>query len=394
MKTKAINLLFAFGLSLVSGCNQHSNEQEQHQAGTTETVAASYQNGVYLNGYQFDAMDLTVDTIPQRTMRNFIETNGQLTLPPQSQAAVTAVIGANIQSVEVIEGSEIKKGQVLAYLYHPDLIKLQTEYQASINELEYLEKAFQRQQKLYSESVSAGKDFQRIQADYLTKKGEVNGFQAQLKQLGINSDKVKQGQIFERVALRAPITGHIQSVNVRTGQFVSPQQVLFEIVQNDHIHVHFKVFERDVRKIKEGQAVQFLVESQPGVQHEATVFSVGKVFEPHTKSINLHAEVDNEDGSLLPGMYARGRIVTGSELTYALPNEAVVMDNNRYFIFEAEQPQQEKGWYFHPVEVSVGIVEDTWTEIKFHQELDPDARFAWNSAYYLLAEMKKGEFKE
>ena len=316
-------MLIAGMIFIFSGCNQHTHSHENEDQHVAGAAANDHQEAAHISNWQFQALNMMVDTIPQRAMKGFVEINGQLTLPPQSQAAVTAVIGANVQSVEVIEGHKVNKGQVLAYLFHPDLIKLQTEYQASVNELDYMEQAYQRQEKLYSESVSAGKEFQRVKADYLNKKGEVNGLQAQLKQLGINAGKVKEGQVFERVALRAPIAGYIQTVNVRTGQYVSPQSVLFEIVRTDHIHAHFKVFESDVQKVKEGQTVQFLVESQPEVQHEATVFAVGKVFESGTKAVNLHAELENEDGGLLPGMYARGRIVTGNDLAFALPNDGV-----------------------------------------------------------------------
>ena len=377
----------------IYGCQQSTDHRSHHH---DEMVAETDDHGhheqvVHLSRSQFEAIGMKVDTLPKRAMEGFVETNGQLTLPPQSQAAVTAIVGANVQSVEVIEGNKVNKGQPLAYLYHPDLIKLQTEYATNVNELEYLELAYQRQEKLYAESVSAGKDFQRIKADYLSAKGMVNGLEAQLKQLGMSASRVKEGYIYETVALNSPITGYVQSVKVRTGQYVSPQEVLFEIIRTDHIHAHFKVFESDIQKVREGQLVRFLVESQPDIRYEAKIFAVGKVFESGTKAVNLHAEVENNDGSLLPGMYARGRIVTGNALTYTLPKDAVIMEGDRYFVFRAEYHSEDQQWEFQPVEVSVGQSDEDWLEIRSHGEIIPEMKFAWNNAYYLLAEMNKGE---
>jgi cobalt-zinc-cadmium efflux system membrane fusion protein len=193
------------------------------------------------------------------------------------------------------------------------------------------------------------------------------------------------------VALKAPIAGFVQSVKVRTGQFVSPQDILFEIIQTDHIHAHFKIFESDINKVKEGQTVKFLVESQPDILREATVFAVGKVFESGTKAVSLHAELENEDGTLLPGMYARGRIVIGKNLTTSLPKDAVVMEGERYFIFQAEYHANQQEWQFQPMEVSIGLKDEYWLEIKPHAEMRQDMLVAWNNAYYLLAEMQKGE---
>ncbi|GJM27844.1 MAG: hemolysin D [Cyclobacteriaceae bacterium] len=372
---------------IIFGCKQtppHDHQEASQQA-------SSHGEHVVLSLLQYQALGMSVDTLPKRAMEGFVETNGQLILPPQSQAAVTTVIGANIQSVDVIEGNWVEKGQILAKLYHPDLITLQTEYTSSVNQLDYLEQSYARQEKLYAQSVSAGKDFQKIKADYLSKKATVNGQLAQLKLLHINADKVKAGHIYETVALTAPIDGYIQSVNVRTGQFVAPSEVLFEIVRTDHIHAHFKVFESDINKVKEGQTVHFMVESQPETQREATIFAVGKVFESTSKAVNLHAELDNKMGTLLPGMYARGRIVTGSERTLVLPKDAVVMDGERHFIFQAEEHPQSGEWHFYPKEISTGLVDDNWVEVKPHHEIDSDMLFAWNNAYYLLAEMQKSE---
>lgn len=117
-------------------------------------------------------------------------------MPPQNEAAVTAIIGANITSIKVIEGDKVRKGQVLAYLSHPDLIKLQTDYINSWNQLQYLEKEYQRQKKLYEEKVGSGKEFQKIQADYQSMKGTVKGYEAQLKLMGLNLDKMLKGELY------------------------------------------------------------------------------------------------------------------------------------------------------------------------------------------------------
>ena len=66
---------------------------------------------LHLSKKQFEALGLKVDGMAQRNLNAFVETNGQLTLPPQSEANVSAVIGANITRIKVIEGDQIKKGQ-------------------------------------------------------------------------------------------------------------------------------------------------------------------------------------------------------------------------------------------------------------------------------------------
>lgn len=88
---------------------------------------------------------MEVDTMPVRSLSGVIEANGQLEVPPQHEATVTAILGANVTSIKVIEGDQVNKGQVLAYLSHPNLVNLQTGYIRSYSRLQYLEKELQRE---------------------------------------------------------------------------------------------------------------------------------------------------------------------------------------------------------------------------------------------------------
>ncbi len=385
---KRIYIFFLILLTTM-GCNP-ANDDLPEEANSEKPA---HHQEIHLSNMQFQSLGIVADTLPVRIMSGYIETNGQLTLPPQSQASVTSIIGANIASIEVIEGNKVKQGQVLAYLYHPDIIALQTEYASQVNHLEYLEQEYKRQERLYNESVGSGRDFQRAKADYHSMKGMVEGIKAQLKLLFIDPDAVKNGIIFDKIPLKSPITGYIQQITVRTGQYAPNGKTLFEIIRNDHIHAHFKVFENDVPRLKEGQLIDFIVESQPDIIHQAAVFAVGKMFDNNTKAVNVHAELNNENESLLPGMYVRGRIIMDGQPVFALPEKAVAMDGNRYYIFVVSKIEAngESLWRFMPMEITAGVRNDSWIEIKLHEPLPEDVMVAWNNAYYLLAELRKDD---
>ncbi len=310
-------------------------------------------------------------------------------MPPQNEASVTTIIGANISSIKVIEGDKVEKGQVLAYITHPDLIQLQSTYSSNWNELQYLEQDFNRQQKLYDEKIGSGKELQRVKSDFQSKKSVVNGLAAQLKLLGIPTSKIQNGAIIEQIAVRSPIEGFVRLVEVKTGQYVAPQMELFEIVNLEHIHADFMVFEKDIAKVKEGQKIQFKVESIEN-ELEASVYSVGKNFEQNPKAIHIHAEIEDKSGLLLPGMYVRGRILTADSMGQALPEGAVIRDDGKDYIFAAKKGNKEE-WEFTPIEVVAGITTNGWTEIKLLEPLSKNTTVAWNNAYYLIAEMQKGE---
>ena len=395
----AFILYITTGLFL-AGCNNSVNEVEHdHEEGEQlehhdhDHEEDGEEEEVHLSEQQFQALKLKVDTLPMRNVGSYVEANGQLEVPPQNEAAVTAIIGANIISIEVIEGDKVNKGQVLAYLSHPDLIRLQTDYVNSWSQLQYLEKEYERQSRLYDEKVGSGKELQKTQADYLAATGMVKGYEAQLGLLGISLNEIRQGEINERVTVVSPLDGHVRSVDVKTGQYVQPQTEMFEVVNIEHIHADLMVFEKDVHKVKEGQKVRFSVESLPGKQMEAMIYAVGKSFEQEPKAIHLHAEIENKEGLLLPGMYVRGQILSEDNMSFALPEAGVIREGEKHFIFTARMNNDHgiTEWVFEPVEVNIGSNKDGWVQINLLKSLPKDARVAWSSAYYLIAEMKKGE---
>lgn len=387
MKTVIIAgiLIFAF-----SACGQKPETAEE--SGSQEENAEGGLTTVVLTAQQFNALGMKVDTLSKRNFSSVVMANGQLEVLPQNEASVTAIIGANIISIDVFEGKKVNKGQVLAYLSHPDLLNLQTRYLNAWNQLQYADKEYQRQKRLYEEQVGSGKDFQKIQSDFLSLTGEVKNLEAQLKLLKLDPEKIKQGNIVEQVPVISPINGFIEKVNVKTGQYVDPQMQMFEIINNDHIHADLMVFEKDVHKVKEGQNVTFSIESVPGETLSAKIFAVGKSFEQNPKAVHVHAEIENKKGLLISGMYITGRISTGEDYAYSLPEGAIVNEDGKSVIFISEQDKD--GWKFEPVEIISGQQEDGFVEIKLSSPLKKGSLVAMNNAYYLLSEMKKSETGE
>jgi cobalt-zinc-cadmium efflux system membrane fusion protein len=374
------------------------NEQDDHEGHDHEEVKIEETNHtegdleeVHFTEQQYLSLGMITDTIPLRNISSYVEANGQLEVPPQNEAAVTAIVGANVTKINVIEGEKVRKGQALAYLSHPELIRIQTNYVDSWSQLQYQEEEYKRQERLYNEKVGSGKEFQRVKANYLTTKAMARGYEAQLKLMGLDVMRVREGDIYEEVPVISPIGGYVRLVNVKMGQFAQPQTELFEIVNIEEIHADFMVFEKDMHKVKVGQKIAFSSESVPGKEMIATIHSVGKAFEPGPKAIHLHAEIENKEGLLIPGMYIRGRIMVDGTKSKSLPEEAIVREGDKYYLFTAKNDKEDGEWVFSPVEVIVGTKDDAWVEIKLLEDLPSESIVVWNNAYYIMAEMKKGE---
>ncbi|MCO6481036.1 MAG: efflux RND transporter periplasmic adaptor subunit [Phaeodactylibacter sp.] len=392
LRINMIRLLSAF--LLVAACGGGNNPMEHEGAHAHEAENGHHGHDeegerAHLSAEQFAALQMKTGELPRRNIASVVEANGQLEVPPQNEATVTAVVGANVASIEVIEGDDVKKGQALAYLSHPGITRMQSEYLEAYNKLQFLEQEYQRQKTLYEKEVGAGKEFQQTQAGYRSAQAMVKSYELQLRQIGLDPAPIREGEFYSRVPVASPISGTVTLVQVKTGQYVQPDKGLFEVVNIGHIHADLMVFEKDVYKVEEAQQVRFSVEALPGTELYARIYSIGKKFERGPKAVHVHAEIENKTGKLIPGMYIKGEILTDNTETFALPESAITRDGSRHLAFLAEENGAE--WTFTPIEVVPGNSNGGWVGVDFLLEVPEGARFALNNAYYLIAEMRKRE---
>ncbi|MFV8224772.1 efflux RND transporter periplasmic adaptor subunit [Christiangramia aquimixticola] len=383
---KIIKIILASTAIFLASCGENKKQVPEGKNISGEVKASKE---VMLTQQQFDALDMEIDTLTSRLMSGYIEANGHLEVPPQSEAMVTPVIGGNISSIKVIEGDAVEKGSVLAYLSHPDIVKVQIDYVNTASNLKFLEKDYSRQKRLYDGGVGSGETFQKVESELEGAKAHLKGMEAQLRQLHINPETIKNGDIQQQIPVLSPIKGAVQAVNIKTGQFVQSQTNMFEIINTDDVHVDLMVFEKDVPKVKEGQKVFFSTSAQPGKEMVAEILSISKNFEQDPKALHVHAEIDNRSGQLVPGMYVKGRIAIEDNKTLSFPEAAIAKNGDRFYIFSAEREGEQ--WSFKPVEITTGVTEDKWTTVNFLEITPEKMKFAFNNAYYLMAEMNKGD---
>jgi len=407
MKLRNILTVLIIAASLAS-CNtktKSTEEQEEHEEQGIEGV-------VVLNANQRKALNLKLGKLQKRNLTTVVKTNGQLSVSPSASADITAVVGGNVKKIMVFQGDEVKKGQVLAVLEHPDYITMQEDFAVIANKLEYLEKEYQRQKELYENNVGAGKSYQQAKSEYNTAKAKYQGLKARLELLNISPDKVKRGEISNTINIKSPIHGFVNEINIKVGTYADAKDVLFEINDNSDIHADFMVYEKDVHLLKIGQKIHFTVSNRPDEELSAVIFAIGKEFEANTRAVPIHAKILEHVSGLIPGMYITGHLHTDKKLTTALPNDAIVKDGTKSFIFIVDQDaltnealedeHKEEGakvehenddnlMAFKMVEIIQGVKDEGYTEVHLIDSLPENTQIVLNAAYYLLADMTKEE---
>ncbi len=380
-------------LLLTISCGDKANEESKAEDRHEDSHEEEETNVVTLNMKQMEVMNIELGSIKKVNLQNTLKVNGQLELPPQNMASVSALMGGRVKSVAVIEGDYVKKGQVIARLENPEFIGLQQKYLSLKSNLSFLENDYNRKKSLAADGITSKKALQKAQADYLEGKANLNATKSTLQILSVNLRAIENGNLASSINIVSPIKGYVQKISINIGKYVSPQQEMFDIIDNDFIHLGLNVFEKDIDKAKVGQQVSFSLTTRGDKIYDAKIFAIGKAFEMDTRSVKLHAKIIGNHQGLLPGMFVEARIAVDSKEVQALPNEAFVSENGLDYIFVQKEKYGDK-IEFEKIQVNKGVSDLGYSEVVFNKEMAKIPLIVLKGAFYVNAELSKGEFEE
>lgn len=284
-------------------CGSSTPESEQE---TPEASNEQPDNRVALTSQQFEVAGIELGKAEMRPVSGAVYANGMLDIPPQNLATVSVPIAGYVKFTELLEGSKVNKGQVIATLEGPEYIQLQQDYLDTKSNADYLQLEYERQQELARENVNAAKVLQKAESDYNRARAKLRSIGEKLKMLNINPATLNDGNLSGTISLRSPISGYITKVNVSIGKSVTPSDVLFEIVDTEHLHAEITVYEKDITNIEEGQKILFTLANETK-EREAEVYLVGREISAD-RTVRIHGHLKEPDPKLLPGMYLKAKI--------------------------------------------------------------------------------------
>lgn len=388
-----IPVLIILGAGMLAACSGGSVKKENDSPQTANVKTAKSDN-ITLTEAQMKNVGIEIGPIDQKNLDAVIKANGQLAVPPQNRADVSILSGGVISRISVLEGQQVNRGQVLATISNQDLIKIQQDYLAAKSNFTYIQAEFNRQRQLQDAGAGTGKSFQSAQATYNAELSRIKAFESQLRQLSINPGHINSGNIVSGFPVVSPITGTVGKISANTGAFVQPGTSIMEVVDNSKIHCDLTVFEKDLMQVKLGQKVNFQLTNQGDMMITGKINGINKSFENESKGVIVHAEIDNrQHKNLIPGMYVTALISIGSHPVPAVPVEAVVRSGGRQYIYivTGEEARSGKTSYsFKKAEVTTGVMELGYIEIKPMNSLPANAKAALKGAFYLESKAEGG----
>lgn len=374
------------------GCDADKKEAAEATTETSRPAAETSEEEATettLSPAEQQAAGLALGHLENRPLGTGLAVSGTLDVPPESAVAVAAPLGGFVESTALLQGTKVRKGEVLAIIRNPEFVQLQQDYLETSSRLRYAQTELARQRELYEQEVAPQKNFQRAQADYDALRVQTQAQAARLRLVGLPVG----GAIVSTAAVRAPRSGFVRAVNVTVGQSVTPTESLFELVDPTHLHVELAVFEKDAPRIQKGQLIRFALpsDSATGRERTARVYLISQAINGTERTVRVHGHLDQEnDPALLPGLYVRATIETGRNTVPTLPDAALVRYTGKMYGFVATNPAGS----YRMVELTTGRSEDGYTEVTLPADLPATTTFVVKGAYSLLAKLKNTEEEE
>ncbi len=383
MKSPIYIVLSFMWLAACSG-EKTSNEITEVADQTSDREA------VTLTREQSQVIKLELGKLNKRSLASEIKANGYLDVPPQNKAVVSPMITGFIRKVNFLVGDMVRKGQVMAELESMEFIDLQQKYMELKSELVFLKDDFERQKLLKDQDAVSRKKYLMAEADYKTAYTTLKGLHSKLEILGVDFNQLDLGEIQSVIRLKAPINGSVKRLGMVIGRHVAPSEEIYEIVNNDHLHLELNVYEKDINKVKKGQKVWFTVSGIENRTFHGEVYLVGQDLTEEKRSINVHVHINEKEGPFNVGMYANASISVQESESYALPVTALVVENDKEYIFKKVN-ETDNDITFERREVETGIESNDLVEILKFDDVTPDDEVVTNGAFYLLNAFTSGE---
>ena len=373
-----IFILFLTTIFIVSCKNNKAPEVAQKQIINSNLVT--------LTDAQLANTRIKIGKASTKNIASVLKVNGKVDVPPQNMVSISAPMGGYLKQTSLLPGMHVNKGQVLATLEDQQYIQLQQSFLSSQVKVNLLNKDYQRQLELNKEQASSDKVMQQAKAALDQETVNMNAIKATLQMIGINTNGLRSNQYVKSVSLKSPIDGYVSKVNINIGKYVTPSEVIFDLINPTDIHLNLQLFEKDITRLSVGQKLICYAPSHPEKKYHCEIILISKDVNVN-KTIDVHCHFSEYDHTLLPGMYLTAEIEINVNNGLSVPEEAVVFYEGVHYLFIAKDK-----YHFLLTPVETGENENGFISIKSLENLDFNTTdIVLEDAYTLLMKLKNTE---
>lgn len=234
-----------------------------------------------------------------------------------------------VSSINYKEGERYEEGALLVSLKQDDiLLRLKraqaafnkAESQAQVTENEVVENEKLLKMGAIPPSTVEKKKLERDAAKY----------EAEAQRLEMKANE----SMLEKSNLYAPSSGMLGDVNIEEGENISPSTLIGTHINIEYVYAEFGIVERDVQKITLGQKAKVFVDAYPDKTFEGVIENIAPQISGTSRTSTAKVRIENPEGLLMPGMFARVRIMLYSKKdALVVPTDAIQGGEGEKFVY-------------------------------------------------------------
>lgn len=289
---------------------------------------------VTLDGAVIQTMGARTTRVERGTLWKYIRAVGRVDYDETRLAHLHPRASGWVERLGVrAEGAEVSQGQVLGYLYAPDILSAQVEFLVALRQ------------------------YGKTDAQKLDKARNL------LRLLGVPENIIKEieqrGEPRNTVPLLSPINGVVTRLGMRDGMYVEPGGELVTLADLSQVWVLVDVFEQQIGWLKPGLRAEIRTPAHPEQVWKGEVDYLYPELDPKSRTLRVRLRFPNPNTLLRPNMFTDAVIYGGPKANVLrIPRDALIATGEREVVVKALG-----GGRFQPVRVATGLQRDGQVEI-------------------------------
>ncbi len=275
-------------------------------------------------GYGGFAVNVVAEAVKQEKIEDKIFLVG--TLAADEAIEIKNEVSGVIEKIGFDEGQAVKKGQMLFTI---DASKLNASLSQTEANLHLAQTTFDRLSSLIKAGAVSQQEFDQAKSDLDAKKAEVDLMKAQL----------------EETVILASFDGVVGERKASIGQYVSQGTKLTYLIRQDPMKAEFRVPERYLGQLKEGQDIEVTVAAYSNEKFDGQVYFIDPRVEEQTRTALVKAKVPNKEAKLRTGMFANLDLIVSVRQEALVVSERALIpqaDDIYIFVVDSESKAQKK----------------------------------------------------
>ncbi|MCC6362459.1 MAG: efflux RND transporter periplasmic adaptor subunit [Bryobacterales bacterium] len=252
-------------------------------------------------------------------------------------ARVSAPVTGRITELNVVEGQNVHKGQVLAVIHSTQLADEQSSYLKARSQKRLAERAVGRAKLLIEAGVIGEAELQRREAEVAQAAVDLSTSRDQLRVLGMSEEALSKLETAPSISsfsqVLASIEGTVLERKATIGQVMQAAEIVCVLADLSNVWLVADVPEQAAGTVDIGKTVEAEIPALPGVTVRGKLTFVSATVNPETRTVRIRMDLKNPHRRFKPAMLATVMLSDNTERKQVVPETAVVREGNQDHVF-------------------------------------------------------------